>query len=79
MENGTQSEGKDPSSFLSEVIGNAVTVKLNSGVIYKGNYPAHLLESIISLVICGTNISDRRTPVCRWLHEHRPREDRGVC
>lgn len=36
MENGTQAEGKDPSSFLSEIIGNAVTVKLNSGVVYKG-------------------------------------------
>ncbi|KAL2157416.1 hypothetical protein VTH06DRAFT_6108 [Thermothelomyces fergusii] len=39
MENGatTQSgEGKDPSSFLSEIIGNLVTVKLNSGVVYKG-------------------------------------------
>jgi U6 snRNA-associated Sm-like protein LSm6 len=38
MENGTQGEGKDPSSFLSEIIGNAVTVKLNSGVIYKGKF-----------------------------------------
>jgi len=38
MENGavTQGEGKDPSSFLSEVIGNPVIVKLNSGVVYKG-------------------------------------------
>ncbi|KAK2068682.1 hypothetical protein P8C59_003310 [Phyllachora maydis] len=39
MENGTaqtQGDGKDPSSFLSETIGNSVTVKLNSGVIYKG-------------------------------------------
>lgn len=38
MENGnpSQSEGKDPSSFLSEIIGNPVTVKLNSGVVYKG-------------------------------------------
>lgn len=38
MENGTttQGEGKDPSSFLSEIIGNQVTVKLNSGVVYKG-------------------------------------------
>jgi len=38
MENGTvtQGEGKDPSSFLSEIIGNAVIVKLNSGVVYKG-------------------------------------------
>lgn len=36
MENGANSEGKDPSSFLSEIIGAPVTVKLNSGVIYKG-------------------------------------------
>lgn len=38
MENGASSstEGKDPSGFLSEIIGAAVTVKLNSGVIYKG-------------------------------------------
>ncbi len=38
MENGTfsQGEGKDPSSFLGEIIGRAVTVKLNSGVVYKG-------------------------------------------
>lgn len=39
MENGgavSQGEGKDPSSFLSEIIGNPVVVKLNSGVVYKG-------------------------------------------
>lgn len=39
MENGTapaQNEGRDPSGFLSEIIGNNVTVKLNSGVVYKG-------------------------------------------
>lgn len=38
MENGaiTQGEGKDPSSFLSDIIGNPVVVKLNSGVVYKG-------------------------------------------
>lgn len=35
MENGTAT-ARDPSSFLSEIIGNAVTVKLNSGVVYKG-------------------------------------------
>ena len=39
----TQAEGKDPSGFLSEIINSAVTVKLNSGVVYKGklyyNYP----------------------------------------
>lgn len=41
MENGnpSQGEGKDPSSFLSDIIGNPVTVKLNSGVVYKGEIP----------------------------------------
>lgn len=32
----SQGEGKDPSSFLSDIIGNPVIVKLNSGVVYKG-------------------------------------------
>jgi U6 snRNA-associated Sm-like protein LSm6 len=37
MENGpTQGEGKDPASFLGDIIGSDVTVKLNSGVVYKG-------------------------------------------
>ncbi|CAI7615460.1 unnamed protein product [Penicillium glandicola] len=36
MENVPTSEGKDPSVFLSEIIGAPVIVKLNSGVVYKG-------------------------------------------
>lgn len=38
VENGavSQGEGKDPSSFISDIIHNPVIVKLNSGVIYKG-------------------------------------------
>lgn len=42
MENGTatQNEGRDPSGFLSEIIGSQVTVKLNSGVVYKGRFSA---------------------------------------
>ena len=39
MENGNVNQGEagnDPSSFLSDIIGNPVTVKLNSGVVYKG-------------------------------------------
>ncbi|KAI9850457.1 MAG: U4/U6-U5 snRNP complex subunit lsm6 [Thelocarpon superellum] len=36
MENGATSDGRDPSGFLSEIIGAPVTVKLNSGVVYKG-------------------------------------------
>ncbi|KAL5611540.1 hypothetical protein BROUX41_000873 [Berkeleyomyces rouxiae] len=31
-----RADGKDPSGFLSDIIGNMVTVKLNSGVVYKG-------------------------------------------
>ena len=38
MENGTSSEGKDPSAFLAEIIGAPVTVRLNSGVVYKGSF-----------------------------------------
>ena len=30
------SDARDPSGFLSEIIGAPVTVKLNSGVVYKG-------------------------------------------
>jgi U6 snRNA-associated Sm-like protein LSm6 len=29
-------DGRDPSGFLSEIIGAPVTVKLNSGIVYKG-------------------------------------------
>lgn len=29
-------EARDPSGFLSEIIGAPVTVKLNSGVVYRG-------------------------------------------
>lgn len=35
MENGNAS-ARDPSGFLSQSIGSRVTVKLNSGVVYKG-------------------------------------------
>ncbi|RKF64751.1 hypothetical protein OnM2_016018 [Erysiphe neolycopersici] len=42
MENGQVSinNTNDPSSFLSEIIGSSVTVKLNSGIIYKGELVA---------------------------------------
>lgn len=31
-------DSRDPSGFLSEIIGAPVTVKLNSGIVYKGTY-----------------------------------------
>lgn len=49
MENGSSSEGKDPSAFLSEIIGAPVIVKLNSGVVYKGNILCPLLVDVLIL------------------------------
>ncbi|PBP18518.1 putative U6 snRNA-associated Sm-like protein LSm6 [Diplocarpon rosae] len=51
MENGitTQGEGKDPSGFLSEIIGSSVTVKLNSGVVYKGSSRAIFARELQSI------------------------------
>ena len=34
--NGDSGDARDPSGFLSEIIGAPVTVKLNSGVVYRG-------------------------------------------
>ena len=48
MDNNSSSEGKDPSAFLSEIIGAPVIVKLNSGVVYKGRRPRNLtIEGIL--------------------------------
>lgn len=35
---------RDPSGFLSEIIGAPVTVKLNSGVVYKGLQASELIK-----------------------------------
>ena len=40
-------DARDPSGFLSEIIGAPVTVKLNSGVVYKGTQPMHLKTAIM--------------------------------
>lgn len=41
--NGASSgDSRDPSAFLSEIIGAPVTVKLNSGVVYKGECDSHV-------------------------------------
>lgn len=74
MENGASSEGKDPSGFLGEIIGAPVTVKLNSGVVYKGIFAKNLTKNS-SKSLC----SERGTTICRWLHEYRIRKDRRIC
>lgn len=50
MENGTatQGEGRDPSGFLAELHGNPVTVKLNSGVVYKGTWAHSLGNNLLT-------------------------------
>lgn len=45
MENGA-SDAKDPSGFLTEIIGAPVTVKLNSGIVYKGAVHVTLKTSV---------------------------------
>jgi U6 snRNA-associated Sm-like protein LSm6 len=54
MENGASSEGRDPSAFLSEIIGAPVTVKLNSGVVYRGFYTISILYITIFVLINST-------------------------
>lgn len=44
MENGVSTAEAGPSGFLSEILGAPVTVKLNSGVIYKGEGHIKLLK-----------------------------------
>jgi hypothetical protein len=60
----SQSEGRDPSGFLGEIIGSQVTVKLNSGVVYKGQELcyARYAEGLIPIY--------RRTAVRGWIHEY---------
>jgi hypothetical protein len=40
------STASDPSAFLSEIIGVPVTVKLNSGVVYKGKKPPMVVPAL---------------------------------
>lgn len=54
MENSSSSEGRDPSAFLGEIIGAPVTVKLNSGVVYKGLYIISILCISIFVLIIST-------------------------
>jgi U6 snRNA-associated Sm-like protein LSm6 len=44
-------DSRDPSGFLSEIIGAPVTVKLNSGIIYKGAPPCALNVSQLLISI----------------------------
>ena len=43
--NGGATDARDPSGFLSEILGAPVTVKLNSGVVYRGSSDPTSLSS----------------------------------
>jgi hypothetical protein len=58
------STASDPSAFLSEIIGVPVTVKLNSGVVYKGMRAS-------DVIWLPTYSNCRRAPICGRIHEHR--------
>ncbi len=46
------SAGRDPSGFLSEIIGASVVVKLNSGIVYKGTtYSSRTLKEPHGLML----------------------------
>lgn len=66
MENGPGAEGRDPSGFLSEIIGAPVIVKLNSGVVYKGRFIFTSVQLIHDLMTQDA----RRAPIGRWIHEY---------
>lgn len=47
----------DPSGFLSEIIGNPVTVKLNSGIVYKGILSTFTLLPAVSPAATNCHVS----------------------
>ncbi|PSR97510.1 hypothetical protein BD289DRAFT_480018 [Coniella lustricola] len=54
MENGAPStESRDPSAFLSSIIGQVVIVKLNSGVQYKGELQS--VDGYMNIALENTN------------------------
>ena len=44
-------DARDPSGFLSEIIGAPVTVKLNSGVVYRGRFKGTSTQIMPSLAL----------------------------
>jgi hypothetical protein len=66
-------DARDPSGFLAEIIGAPVTVKLNSGVVYKGRVLRMRSENVKTDGHC------RRITVCGWLYEHCAGTDEGIC
>lgn len=53
------SETKDPSAFLSGILGSPVTIKLNSGVVYKGELQSVDGYMNIALEKCSEYVQGR--------------------
>lgn len=60
MENGASSGSSDPSSFLTEIIGAPVKVKLNSSVEYRGR------DLNLEMADLYTKILDLQGTSCPW-------------
>ena len=71
MENGTV-EGSDPSSFLTEIIGSTVKVKLNSGIEYTGMMQLSIVALLLELIM------NRSFVINRWIYEPCNGEDEGI-
>ncbi|KAJ9606400.1 U4/U6-U5 snRNP complex subunit lsm6 [Cladophialophora chaetospira] len=55
----SSSDPKDPASFLSSIIGVSVTVKLNSGVVYKGELQSVDGYMNIALEKCAEHVDGK--------------------
>lgn len=60
MENGASSGSSDPSSFLTEIIGAPVKVKLNSSVEYRGR------RFTLEVAELNTEMIDIQGTSCPW-------------
>ncbi|KAF2863502.1 U6 snRNA-associated Sm-like protein LSm6 [Piedraia hortae CBS 480.64] len=47
----TDEKSSDPTGFLNEAIGTAVTIKLNSGVVYKGNGELQSVDGYMNIAL----------------------------
>lgn len=74
MENGADSEARDPSGFLSQIIGAPVIVKLNSGIVFKGEN----LRTLDAVICLTSPLFYRGASIRRWLYEHCFGERRGM-
>ncbi|KAF2185120.1 hypothetical protein K469DRAFT_666016 [Zopfia rhizophila CBS 207.26] len=90
MENGESKgasgagDARDPSGFLSEIIGAPVTVKLNSGATFKGTiYSVQRSHKILPIKSCDLQSVDGYMNIalesCKEIHNGKVLRDWGDC